>query len=533
MLNQFIKKVVSNGRRNLYGFSFLLMAVSLLTGMMVTTEAVIAPASYVIYIDGSTYYAQNGQTGINDYSGSDAKTVIESAITALTNGGKVFIKGGTYTITSPINVLKSNITVEGEGERTQLDATTLNRGGYQTRGVFENGNYFSGQTNVTSITGFTLRSLLIRGTYTITPDGVSGIILAKGSVGDTYNILIENVKFDNCYCATIFYGVTKIVAMKNQVNGGLAGPTVNTAADNTPCRYVTFNENQIFNANDDGLAFLGHGLRDCVAIGNVIDKNGGIAGSGIKVTSNDTSPYMSRISIIGNVITNCTAQGGIIVETGNPNEKDIVVSGNVLDNCDIGIQISANAVVKDNIITNSELMGIRNLMKNGLTGVSRSIIGNNIIDSVSSPTGSGIVIQGQYNEVFGNIIRNCPTGIEENNGNLTNPDYNYYHHNETLDLVTTKMTILGANNIIKANRGYVTENSGTATISNSATSVAVNHGLSYTPSLNDIHVTPTNNLGNSTKFWVSSPTSSQFTTNVSPAPGSGKTATFSWQIIRN
>lgn len=75
--------------------------------------------------------------------------------------------------------------------------------------------------------------------------------------------------------------------------------------------------------------------------------------------------------------------------------------------------------------------------------------------------------------------------------------------------------------------GIVTAAQGTATVTSAATSVVVTHGLSFTPTVQNIAVTPTNNLGSSTKYWVSTPTSTQFTINATPAPGA-TTATFAW-----
>lgn len=84
-----------------------------------------------------------------------------------------------------------------------------------------------------------------------------------------------------------------------------------------------------------------------------------------------------------------------------------------------------------------------------------------------------------------------------------------------------------ATTIIRNNIGWVTENSGTATVANGTTSIAVNHGLSVTPGLANIALTPTNNLGSATKFWISGVTSTQFTVNVDVNPGA-TTATFVW-----
>jgi len=89
------------------------------------------PASYIIRKNGNYYEAINGSTGKIDFgginnaggvSGTDAATVIQQAINALTDGGRIFIKAGTYVISSYIDV-KSNITICGEGASTTLKAS--------------------------------------------------------------------------------------------------------------------------------------------------------------------------------------------------------------------------------------------------------------------------------------------------------------------------------------------------------------------------------------------------------------------------
>lgn len=90
------------------------------------------------------------------------------------------------------------------------------------------------------------------------------------------------------------------------------------------------------------------------------------------------------------------------------------------------------------------------------------------------------------------------------------------------------------NDIRDSNNGFVTRNSGEATIPSGNTSVAVSHGISarnYTPALCKVNVTPTNNLGNATKFWISNVTTSQFTINVDTDPQAD--ADFVWTIDVN
>jgi len=81
--------------------------------------------------------------------------------------------------------------------------------------------------------------------------------------------------------------------------------------------------------------------------------------------------------------------------------------------------------------------------------------------------------------------------------------------------------------IVHRNRGFTTHASGTATVSSGSTTAVVTHGLSLTPAAKDIALTPTNSLGNATKFWVSATSSTTFTITVDADPGE-TTATFAW-----
>lgn len=80
------------------------------------------PASYTLWVDGSTYRAECNVSGGTDYSGTDACEVIQAAIDALsTSGGKIFFQPGTYVLEGvyPNNIrLASNIILEGAGYKT-------------------------------------------------------------------------------------------------------------------------------------------------------------------------------------------------------------------------------------------------------------------------------------------------------------------------------------------------------------------------------------------------------------------------------
>lgn len=85
-------------------------------------------------------------------------------------------------------------------------------------------------------------------------------------------------------------------------------------------------------------------------------------------------------------------------------------------------------------------------------------------------------------------------------------------------------------NKISNNDGWVTENSGLATVANGQTSIVVTHGLSVTPTADDIMVTPTNTMGNAAKYYIGTFTATQFTITVNTDPGAS-TAQFAWKAI--
>lgn len=69
---------------------------------------------------------------------------------------------------------------------------------------------------------------------------------------------------------------------------------------------------------------------------------------------------------------------------------------------------------------------------------------------------------------------------------------------------------------------------GTATILAGDTSVTIPHGQSVQPTLSQIQVTPTNIMGDATKFWISNIGSVNFKINTDIEPGVGNDAEFVW-----
>jgi len=68
---------------------------------------------YLIHTSATTVFARNGSTGVIDFENSDAATLFKQVNDALTAGGRVYIKPGTYTISKAITFNQKSVTWEG------------------------------------------------------------------------------------------------------------------------------------------------------------------------------------------------------------------------------------------------------------------------------------------------------------------------------------------------------------------------------------------------------------------------------------
>jgi hypothetical protein len=173
----------------------------------------------------------------------------------------------------------------------------------------------------------------------------------------------------------------------------------------------------------------------------------------------------------------------------------------------------------------------------------KCVITNNVItgpgDAGSTPA-SGIHLEfnTHYNIVSNNVLETSNTvagqtrSLIREEGTGGSGDNLITDNSLTVGTFAPTVALLesdGTDTIVRNNIGWKTDNTGTATVIDTTTSIAVAHGLAITPTLGDIVVTPTNNLGNATKFWVSGATTTEFTINVDVDPGA-TTATFAWSI---
>ena len=85
------------------------------------------------------------------------------------------------------------------------------------------------------------------------------------------------------------------------------------------------------------------------------------------------------------------------------------------------------------------------------------------------------------------------------------------------------------NLVVRNNTGYVTENSGIATLVNGQTAIVVTHGLAVTPIAGDIMITPVETLASAAEYRIGSYTSTQFTITVDADPT--QDVDFAWKAV--
>jgi hypothetical protein len=288
------------------------------------------------------------------------------------------------------------------------------------------------------------------------------------------------------------------------------------------------------------------GFIDCVDIGSYDD------------SWNSHSSGIEGCFIIG--CTSIACRGSAIVigfNGGERGDEDISVINNTIINPGVnGIYVggastslrTTGVVVANNTIRGTsraiDSHGILVLFADDIT-----IHANVIADRASVSVGSGIYLEDVTNSIVkDNRLHNLAKcyGLRWKNatdcifiGNkLVGIEFNNLRSDGGTNAVTLRDNIsddlshtLDGNEVLGRNV-YGTkfdQTTGTATVANGTTSIAVTHNSATTPVAGDIIVTPTNNLGNAVMFWITAIGATTFTINVDVDPGA-TTATFGWQV---
>jgi len=490
--------------------------------------------------------------------GTDDQIEIQATIDALpSGGGKVVLMEGTYNISSSIDISSTTklIHLSGMGQSTIINNMN-DTGGHGISAI--NTPELPGIRYGVLISNLTVRGIngggdgihiayadcpTVRNVYAIC-NGRHGIYITHnanvGYEGDALisdNYVLDNVS-DGIY---VDEDVHEAFILNNHIeNNG---------------RYGVFSYWNNWNVN---------------IISNNIEDNANTAiyineGTGVLISSNVlegtgeaviviAQSQMGRITIIGNQLE--SAKRGIrFINTATI--KNISITGNTFHTLSLssatikyteGLAIIGNTsqYINDSSVggyyidTSSRVVVSGNSVQSKAAAVSSSdvhhmIISNNVFESQYVDDGlsnhSNIRLSDSTNIlVTDNIMKRYgDTPLSENIDIRGIGFADSKISNNIFAGATTALSIETDCPIIASNIGYTTENSGTATLVNGTTSIAVDHGLDVTPAAGDIVVTPIETWGNMTKFWIGNYTSTQFTIYADQNPG--QDVDFAWKAV--
>lgn len=455
---------------------------------------------------------------------------IQAALTAVgITGGIVYVKEGTYDITAQL-LIPSNVWLRGSGWATILRLTNS----------FAVNTYMI--TNSTAVTG---NSNIIVSDFQV--DGNK----ANNTGNLKYGILFENVSnpvFDKIY-------------IHDCVMSGL-----NTGGTGLPTYYngqrVLMSNCIGENMGTNGSAFYIDEARD-VSMVNCHSYGTGTGRSGITIQSsvninldnvtvrdeegNGTPIYITGALSGDRPIQNINLSNISIYTTGVAVSKyglwlegraagSIYATGIKLSNVKIyGGYFGINAsFIKDFQFTNVSVdnaYGHGMYIANSLNGYIQAIVKNSNQagsdnNGITLANVTGVRTEGShcYDD---QVVKTQQYGILEASGS----DYNTIIGNDLRGNAVGAATIIGANDKVGFNLGYVTANSGTGSIASGATTAVITHGLSVTPTVDDISITfAEQGSSDYGRWWVSTITSTQFTLNVSVNPGASN-LDFGWRAM--
>jgi parallel beta-helix repeat protein len=327
----------------------------------------------VIWTDGLIIYANNTERGFVEYSGTDASNVINNVLSALTKGGKILIKEGTYQISSSISIKKDNVSLYGSGESTKLSLQSVNFG------ILLQGSddYW---VKHTLLSDFSIDCTDIAGGMAIRGDYVDDI--------EVRNLRILNLsKSDMRDRAISLRHAKNFRIMENNIDGGFY-PIHIGGGDETSEFFVengTIAFNEIRNCVDGMMVQISRNVKIIEnKVTNYLD-------TGIDSNSNENLTVESNLMENGNGAGICISTNQFAV---SPKTYNVSVVGNVIRNCRDGISLgfrNASRPVYNITCSNNTVYGTTNASGYGIRAL--HLHGGKITSNmINEAGGNGILV---------------------------------------------------------------------------------------------------------------------------------------------
>jgi len=321
--------------------------------------------------------------GSGDYNcdGTDDQSEINEAISNLPSGGGIVrLKKGMYSLTGVVEILKSNVVLEGEGAATIIRAANASNLG----DVVRIGN--GGTTNYVNIA---VRNLMIDGNQANQTSGNSSPLVLWG----TSSYKHSRITVENCWLTGAKLDCLKVIAIEDSVIKNCF------IYSNTGAAIGLFTSSQYNTITGNVMTSNSYGIYDSACNYNTMTGN--------VSRSNGYGFYLSngwREVISGNTIFTSTNYGIYLIGA-----QRVTVTGNNLYGDSWGIIIgNSTNITKYNLISGNTIawatsQGIALYYGSGTT-IHNIVTGNHIFGC----GGHGIYVYGSsYNTITGNAIDNA------------------------------------------------------------------------------------------------------------------------------
>ena len=279
---------------------------------------------------------------------------INAAINALpTFGGRVLLLEGTYNISSPITILKNNVTLEGQGAGTKL---------FLVNGA--NCNVIQVGNGSIALEGIRIANLRIDGNKANQTKTVYGILFYGASGYLITKSIIENCIVENCYdCGIFLYYSNNNTITGNQANSNSSNGIRLDLSNNN-----TITGNQVDSNEEEGMSF--NSSHNNTVTGNQVNSNG-LDGISFEYSNNNTiTGNQANSNTNPGIYLNSSHNNTVIGNQVNSNNYDGIRLYSASYNTIIGNRCSGNAIYGINIATsdcNNNLV-VKNYLTRNTTG---------------------------------------------------------------------------------------------------------------------------------------------------------------------
>ncbi|MHC4639511.1 MAG: right-handed parallel beta-helix repeat-containing protein [Planctomycetota bacterium] len=418
---------------------------------------------------------------------------IQAAIDALpTVGGRVLLSEGVFTLASSVKVA-TDTSIIGQGYATKIDHPAALIYAFTDDGVASPDDVLIANIR-----------FVAAGSRTAVPVGIDLCV-----TGTAENVIIRNCWFDD-----YVYSSSTPSGVRGKYDGLQVINCIFKSANGTGNSHQLYISDTSENVVVQGCTFLTSFQGNCIYAAGTTQLK--IIGNNIEGSS--LTPAIegidieggSEVSIVGNAFYNLSIDG--ILVGGGPTfggTTDIVISGNTFNACGKTHASRRGAISIGPAIACTRVLIVGNTVTDCNAGIARL-----------GETGSNIANEAL---VIGNVVESCtyPSILFGNNYDLQ--ICNNWFRSNTNPISTETGTLKAYNN----DDDYITENSGTSSITSGQTTKVVAHGLDSTPTVVNIAFLEqgTNDYG---RWWVSALGSTGFTLNVTADPGASN-LDFGWE----